>query len=191
MALCIWKFWFLQSWGIIYFEKHHLTLWCLLLKNWDEVFWDKTPEPDATSIFFVLLQESEVLSLISLSAANYSPHGVTPHQFLLGSCQMGLQMQNVRICPSLSKLCIIKVTGKLQICDFLDACLERKPCASVFSSTQDSGGFLALRQAKGLKPWTEVGSDIWMANDTAARPSINYPIDNSGAFWPDYIISRI
>lgn len=52
MALCIWKFWFLQSWGIIYFEKHHLTLWYLLLINWDEVFWDKIPEPDDTSIFF-------------------------------------------------------------------------------------------------------------------------------------------
>lgn len=71
---------------------------------------------------------------------------------------MDLNMQNVRICHRLSKLCVIKVTGKLQICDFLDVCLERKPCASAFSSTQDSV-FLALRQAKGFKSCIEVGSD--------------------------------
>lgn len=101
IALCIWKFWFLQSWGITYFEKHHLILWCLLLINWDEVFWDKIPEPDDTSIFFfVLLQESEVLNLISLSPANYSPHGVTSHKFLPG---MSDGFENAE-CQDLSQL---------------------------------------------------------------------------------------
>lgn len=191
MALWIWKFWVLHSWGIIYLERHRLTLWCLLQINWDEFFWDKTPEPDATSIFFMLFQESEVVNLISLASANYSPCGVTPHQFLLGSCQMDLKMQNVRICPSLSKLCVIKVTGKLQICNFFDTWLERKQ-AMCFSFFQHTG--LSVLGTEGSKrvevlDWSGIRhlNGRWYTSGTVNKP----PMNNSGAFWPGYIIARI
>lgn len=47
MALCIWKF--LQSLGIIYFEKHNLTPWCLLHINWERFFETK---PQVFVFFF-------------------------------------------------------------------------------------------------------------------------------------------
>lgn len=66
----------------------------------------------------------------------------------------------------------------LESCKFVISSIlgqkESKPCAPAFSSTQDSV-FWALREAKGLKFWTEVGSDIWMADDTPLGLSINHP----------------
>lgn len=64
----------------------------LCLKQTETSFLEpKALNPMPQIYIFMLLQEWEVINSIALTPANYCPHGVTPHQFLLGSWTMNLQ----------------------------------------------------------------------------------------------------